>query len=119
MIDFSKVPGWFRRNELPPVGTVCEYKFTGLMEWTSCRITAIGEEHILFVPSNGGRERCEYSTKPELFRPLRTERELFIMTALNAVADLDTFSESEVKLIKSFSGALYDAGARFQGDGCE
>lgn len=96
---------------LPPVGTVCEYRFMAWTEYRRCEIRYISDGSL--VVYDDGQERF-YRTLDTLFRPIRTpeqitaeEREKAISEMLGAFNDFPWPST-----LKRFCKVLYDAGYR-------
>ncbi|QPZ69378.1 hypothetical protein [Pseudomonas aeruginosa] len=100
---------------LPPVGTVCEYKYTHWPEYHKCEIRYISAASLIVY--DHGQEQY-YRTCDMLFRPVRTleqiaaeERE---KAALEMAALMSGHEDRSKDCFKVLGEILYDAGYRRQ-----
>ena len=96
------------KNGLPPVGTECEYFDRNQKVWEPALIVAHhmnGMEAIWCNSVEGGS--LYYGTDID-FRPLKTERDIFIERSL----DGSSFPW-DIEDLRQFIGSIYDKGARF------
>lgn len=91
---------------MPKVGERCELLFTE-GKWREISVIFVGIEHVAF--EIGGAERVEFK-RPELFRPLRTEREQFIEQATRDYLDQVGSDAVNAKWFGRVFGAMYDKG---------
>ena len=85
---------------VPKVGVECEYNHP-ILGWTGCTPIGLFHGNMICAPNGGGF----YKGRDFEFRPIKSERELFIETA-KSVWNGTYVSESIL-------GELYDAGFRF------
>lgn len=120
---------WHERGGLPPVGTVCEAKYTDFAmanidrlmlelisnanqsSWFQIKVVSAAEDDVFFVASGYPRA---LNVKALEFRPLRTEREKAIDEMADAVKSSGKYSNYTIcdDVIKVISERLYDAGYR-------
>ncbi len=91
---------------IPKVAEVCELILSD-GEWHEISVIFVGRETIVFELD--GVERVEHKNH-KLFRPLRTERELFIEKATAAYLKQVGSDAVDKKWFGRIFGALYDAG---------
>ena len=91
---------WYKKGELPPVGTVCRLRFATITD-TVVTITYIGDGVLCYRDEQG----MEYSAASRYveFRPLQTERERWVAAAQKAIG-------CEPNAHRHMLGQLYDAG---------
>ncbi|BFG81880.1 hypothetical protein [Pseudomonas phage PP21] len=93
---------------LPPVGTVCEYKYTHWPEYHQCEIRYISAASL--IAYDHGQEQY-YRTCDMLFRPIRTPEQIAAEEREKAVGDM-AMSIQGVPYQYPTLYALYDAGYR-------
>lgn len=92
---------WHERGELPPVGVECEVYFH---KWLVCYFLGVTRKGNPIVEwGNGYAESLMADTK---FRPIKSERDLFVEAALKVVA------VGNLSRTKEIAEKLYDAGFR-------
>ena len=95
---------------LPPVGTVCEYRFMLWSEYRRCEIRYISNESL--VVYDKGQEQF-YRTLDVLFRPLRTHEQIAHEGREKAISEMVAAIGSPwPRTFKRFCEILYDAGYR-------
>ncbi|WEU69441.1 hypothetical protein TY_21 [Pseudomonas phage vB_PaeM_Ty] len=96
---------------LPPVGTVCEYRFMLWPEYRRCEIRYISDESL--VVYDKGQEQF-YRTLDILFRPLRTHEQIAHEGRKKAISEMLSIYNNAgwMVTIKRFCEILYDAGYR-------
>lgn len=95
---------WFKRGELPPVGTECEISNCG-DEWEKVKILFMGKT--ICIADWSYKQEQHFHLSSVKFRPLRTEREPAIDEIKSIIVSLGYGSAAGEIATK-----IYDAGFR-------
>jgi len=103
---------WFENGELPPVGTLCEYRVGNF--WKPCEIKgeAFDYGQRLVLVQIGDAAKTIGNT--ELLRPIKSEREKAIEEMMSKI--LSPSLELYTDQYEYAAARLYDAGYRKFGD---
>jgi len=106
---------------MPPVGAVCEYTHDNLKDhrtlWQQCLVVFVSDQCAVLTspnPNNDIQLAFNVFGSGLKFRPLHTERELFIEKSTTVMSAVP-----EGCRLEALAAAMYDAGARFNGDNNE
>ncbi|MFN1181075.1 hypothetical protein ACK0NM_03905 [Pseudomonas aeruginosa] len=109
-------PATWNGQGLPPVGTVCEYKYTHWPEYHQCEIRYISAASLIVY--DHGQEQY-YRTCDMLFRPLLTPEQIAAEEREKAISQMLGLYNSAYwpMTSKQFCEVLFDAGYRRQEEG--
>jgi hypothetical protein len=95
------------KKELPPVGTVCEYRWgqDEKTNWYKVEVIMHDNGYAIFRSPEACLAKHQSSCSPENFRPLRTAREWAIQEMSKVFHDASNGAVDDIAF-----GALYDAG---------
>lgn len=93
------------------VGEECEYAtgYDNYTEWFPCTVLFIGKDIIVF---NDGKHEQPYSFSRIKFRPIQTERDLFIEEYIKQVSSIVATNGPFLYSLRCIAARLYDAGFR-------